>query len=73
MLTTPDLRRQFESSFHKIIRSLTPELQKKWDGEIVWKDDRSYPAIQAEMIALLPAASKAVYVSLLNKLSRGRI
>lgn len=73
MITTPELRNVFERSFSKIVRSLPPELQKKWDGAITWKDDRSYPQIQPEMIQLLPPQAKAAYVSLLNKLSRGTI
>jgi len=73
MLTTPELRRQFEKSFSKIMKSGSPELHKKWDGIIEWKDERSYPGIQLEIIQQLPTAEKAVYVSLLNKLSRGKI
>ena len=73
MLTTPELRRQFEVSFSRIVRSVSPEFQKKWDGIIEWKDERSYPHIQAEVIQQLPDAAKAGYVSLLNKLSRGKI
>jgi hypothetical protein len=73
MFITPELRRQFEISFSKIVRSSSPELQKKWDGVIEWKDEKSYPGIQADIIQQLPAAGKAAYVTLLNKLSRGKI
>lgn len=73
MLTTPELRRQFESSFSKIIKTLPTDLQKKWDGIITWKDEHSYPNIDPTIIQQLPDAPRAVYVSLLNKLSRGRI
>lgn len=73
MITTPELRRQFEISFTKLVRSLSPESQKRWDGTISWKNDNSYPDIQANLIKEMPDAARAVYVSLLNKLSRGRI
>jgi hypothetical protein len=73
MITTPELRRQFEISFTKLVRSLSPESQKRWDGNISWKNDNSYPDIQANLIKEMPDAARAVYVSLLNKLSRGRI
>jgi|GEM_PF-1318370 len=73
MFTTPELRHEFERSFSNIVRSLPAELRKKWDGIITWKDDRSYPDIQLEIVQQLPQAAKAVYVSLLNKLSRGKI
>ncbi len=49
------------------------DLQKKWDGIIDWKDDRSYPHIQPEIIRDLQPEAKAAYVTLLNKLSRGTI
>lgn len=73
MVTTPELRQQFEKSFLKIMKTLTPELQKKWSGNLSWKDDNSYPNIEPELIKSLPPAGKAAYVTLLNKLSRGRI
>ena len=73
MVTTPELRRQFEISFTKLVRTLSPEFQKKWDGNISWKNDNSYPEIQVTIIKELPDAARAVYVSLLNKLSRGKI
>lgn len=73
MLTTPELRGQFEKSFRKIMKKLSPELQQKWDGVIAWKDEHSYPDIESAIIKELPVADKAAYVSLLNKLSRGRI
>ena len=73
MLTTPELRTQFQMSFSKIIKRLPAELQKKWDGVITWKDEHSYPNIQAEMIEQLPPAAKYAYIVLLNKLSRGKI
>lgn len=73
MVTTPELRRQFDISFTKLVRSLSPEFQKKWDGVILWKNDTSYPDIQADIIKGMPDSAKAMYVSLLNKLSRGRI
>ena len=73
MVTTPELRRQFEISFTRLVRTLSPEFQKKWDGIISWKNDNSYPEIQAAIVKEMPDAARAVYVSLLNKLSRGRI
>jgi hypothetical protein len=73
MLITPELKSKFNSSFSRIMRQVTPELQKKWDGNIEWKDDRSYPHIQPEIIKELPSGAKAAYVTLLNKLSRGSI
>ena len=73
MVTTPELRGQFEKSFSKLVKTLSPQVQKKWNGEIIWKDNHSYPDIQQEIIQQLTPAAKAVYVSLLNKLSRGRI
>ncbi len=73
MFITPDLRSQFELLFRKIIKSLHPDVQKKWDGVIYWKDEYSYPDIQKEIISELPPSAKANYVSLLNKLSRGKM
>jgi hypothetical protein len=73
MNTTPELRQQFDKSFSKILKTLEPELQKKWSGSIIWKDEHSYPSIEPELIKSLPPAGKAAYVTLLNKLSRGRI
>jgi hypothetical protein len=73
MVTTPELRSQFESAFSKIVRSLGPEVQKKWGGTMTWKDDRSYPEIQSELIREFSPQARSAYVSLLNKLSRGRI
>lgn len=73
MLTTPELRNQFERSFLKIVKGLPSELQKKWDGTITWKDEHSYPDIQSEIVQQLPQAAKSAYVTLLNKLSRGKI
>jgi hypothetical protein len=52
------------------MKQTSPELQKKWDGIIEWKDMKSYPHIQPEIIQELPEAAKAAYVTLLNKLSR---
>lgn len=73
MVTTPELRVQFNRSFSKIAKCLSPELQKKWDGIITWKDDHSYPDIDPLVIDGLSTAGKSAYVSLLNKLSRGKI
>lgn len=73
MLTTPELRNQFDRSFTRIMKTLSPDLQKKWNGVITWSNEHSYPNIQPEIIQQLPPAAKAVYVSLLNKLSRGRL
>lgn len=73
MLTTPELRSQFEVSFSKLTRSLPADLRKKWDGTITWKDEHSYPGIPQEIIQQLTPAAKATYVTLLNKLSRGKI
>ncbi len=73
MLTTPELRRQFEVSLSRIMESLPPELHGKWDGIVSWRDDRSFPDVQSAMIQQLPTAARAAYVTLLNKLSRGKI
>lgn len=73
MITTPELRSQFDKSFIKIIKSLPADIQRKWNGNILWKDDHSYPEIQPAILQELPTAAKAAYVTLLNKLSRGRI
>ncbi|GAA4466751.1 hypothetical protein GCM10023093_21340 [Nemorincola caseinilytica] len=73
MLTTPELRTQFERSFSKLVRTLPLDIQKKWDGTISWKDEHSYPDIQSEIVQQLSPSAKAVYVTLLNKLSRGKI
>ena len=73
MTITPELKGKFNSSFSRIMKQTPPELQKKWDGNIEWKDMKSYPHIQPEVIEALPAGAKAAYVTLLNKLSRGTI
>ncbi len=73
MTITPELQSKFQSSFARIMKQTPPELQKKWNGNIEWKDMRSYPTIQPEIIQELPAGAKAAYVTLLNKLSRGSI
>ena len=70
MNITYELKSQFNSSFSKIMKQTSPELQKKWDGIIEWNDMKSYPHIQPEVIQALPEAAKAAYVTLLNKLSR---
>jgi len=70
MTITNELKSQFNSTFSKLMKQTPPELQKKWDGIIEWKDMRSYPHIQPEIIQELPAATKAAYITLLNKLSR---
>jgi hypothetical protein len=71
MLTTPQMRSEFERSFSRVVRTLPAELQKKWDGVITWPNDRSYPVIQQEIIQQLTPAAKSMYVLMLNKLSRG--
>jgi len=73
MVITAELKSRFNGSFIKIMKHASPELQKKWDGVIDWKDDRSYPHIQPEIISGLQPEAKAAYVTLLNKLSRGTI
>ena len=70
MTITYELKSRFNSTFSKIMKQTPPELQKKWDGVIDWKDMKSYPHIQPEVIQELPLAAKAAYVALLNKLSR---
>ena len=70
MTITNELKSKFNSTFSKIMKQTPPELQKKWDGLIEWKDMKSYPHIQPEVIQELPEAAKAAYVALLNKLSR---
>jgi hypothetical protein len=73
MSTTPELRIQFEKAFSKIMKTLSPEFQNKWDGIITWNDKHSYPEIQSTVIQGLPIEAKAIYVTLLNKLSRGKM
>ena len=73
MIITPELQSKFNASFGKIMKHTSPDLQSKWDGMIEWKDTKSYPHIQPEVIKELPAGAKAAYVTLLNKLSRGSI
>ncbi len=73
MTITPELQSKFHSSFARIMKQTSPELQKKWDGNIEWRDMKSYPHIQPEIIQALPEGAKHAYVTLLNKLSRGVI
>jgi hypothetical protein len=73
MVITPELKDKFQSSFARIMRRTPPELQKKWSGTMEWKDMRSYPIIQPEILQGMPPEAKAAYVTLLNKLSRGNI
>ncbi len=73
MTITPELKSKFNSYFGRIMKQTSPELQKKWNGKIEWSDTKSYPHIEPEVIAELPAGAKAAYVTLLNKLSRGII
>ena len=73
MVITPELQSKFNSCFFRIMRQTPPELQKKWGGKIEWKDLKSYPTIEPEIIKELPDGAKAAYVTLLNKLSRGTI
>jgi hypothetical protein len=73
MTITPELQSKFISSFSRIMKQTPPALQKKWNGKIEWKDMKSYPHIEPEIIQELPAGAKAAYVTLLNKLSRGNI
>jgi hypothetical protein len=73
MVITKELQSKFNSSFSRIMKMTPPELQKKWDGAIEWKDMKSFPHIQPEIIKDLPPGAKAAYVTLLNKLSRGNI
>ena len=55
------------------MKQTPPELQKKWAGNMEWKDMKSYPHIDPEIIQAMPEGAKAAYVTLLNKLSRGNI
>lgn len=71
MLTTPELRLEFERSFLRIIKTQPSEIQKKWDGIITWPNEHSYPTIQPDIIQQLSPSAKSIYVSLLNTLSRG--
>jgi len=73
MVITQELQARFNSAFSKIMKHTPPELQKKWDGNIEWKDMKSFPHIQPEILKEMPAGAKAAYVTLLNKLSRGNI
>jgi len=73
MIITPELKSKFHSSFARIMKQTPADLQKKWDGNIDWKDMKSYPHIQPEIIQGLPEGAKAAYITLLNKLSRGNI
>lgn len=73
MTITPELKNKFQASFERIMKQASPEIQKKWNGSIEWKDMKSYPFIEPEIIQALPEGAKAAYVTLLNKLSRGNI
>lgn len=73
MIITPELQSKFYSSFARIMKQTPPELQKKWAGNMEWKDMKSYPHIDPEIIQAMPEGAKAAYVTLLNKLSRGNI
>ncbi len=73
MNISPELKSKFNASFARIMKQTSPELQKKWNGVIEWKDAKSYPYIMPEVIQGLPEGAKAAYVTLLNKLSRGSI
>ena len=73
MVITPELQSKFNACFGRIMRQTPADLQSKWNGKIEWKDMKSYPHIQPEVISELPAGAKAAYVTLLNKLSRGSI
>lgn len=73
MTITPDLQNKFNASFHRIMRQTSAELQKKWGGKIEWRDMKSFPTIEPQIISELPDGAKAAYVTLLNKLSRGTI
>jgi len=73
MTITPELQRKFNATFGRIMKQTSPDLQKKWNGKIEWKDARSYPHIEPAVIAELPPGAKAAYVTLLNKLSREAI
>lgn len=73
MVNTPELQSKFNAYFGRIMKQTPAELQKKWNGKIEWKDIKSYPQIQPEIISELPPGAKAAYVNLLNKLSRGNI
>ena len=55
------------------MKNTPPELQKKWNGNIEWTDNKSYPSIAPEIIKELPEGAKHAYITLLNKLSRGNI
>jgi hypothetical protein len=72
MLTT-ELRNRFDSLFHKLMANTPPELRKKWDGKIEWHDSKLYPTIQTAILQDMPPNTKAAYVTLLNKLSRGAL
>ena len=73
MVITPELQSKFNACLGRIMKQTSPELQNKWNGKIEWKDIKSYPHIQPEIISELPPGAKAAYVTLLNKLSRGNI
>lgn len=73
MTISPELQTKFNICFSKIMKHTSPALQKKWNGVIDWKDLKSFPTIDADVIRELPDGAKAAYVTLLNKLSRGTI
>lgn len=73
MTITPELQSKFNACFGRIMKQTPPVLQKKWNGKIEWKDTKSYPVIEPEIIQELPPGAKAAYITLLNKLSRGNI
>lgn len=73
MIVTPELQGRFNSAFARIMSKADPLLQKKWNGKIDWKDMRSFPEISHEVIQGLAPESKAAYITLLNKLSRGSL
>lgn len=72
-MITNELRSRFDTQFHKLMAGVPKPLQDKWDGIIEWHDARLYPTIQPAIIQELPDSARAMYVSLLNKLSRGNI
>ena len=73
MIITPQLQTQFNIAFSKIMSKTDASLQAMWNGKIEWRDMKSFPYIQHEVIEGMPPGAKAAYVTLLNKLSRGII
>lgn len=65
-----EIHAKFNIAFSKIMKRMTPDLQKKWNGTIDWPAGKSTPNIPAEIVEGMTPEAKAAYVLLLNNLSR---